>query len=41
MVLDEAHRLKNKRSNTTKVLSQLPCCRKLLLTGTPLQNNTK
>ena len=41
MILDEAHRLKNRRSNTTKILSQLPCYRKTLLTGTPLQNNTK
>jgi SWI/SNF-related matrix-associated actin-dependent regulator of chromatin subfamily A member 5 len=41
IILDEAHRLKNKRSNTTKILSLLPCCRKTLLTGTPIQNNTK
>lgn len=41
IVLDEAHRLKNKMSKLTTTLNKLPCCRKLLLTGTPIQNNTK
>jgi SNF2 family DNA or RNA helicase len=41
MILDEAHRLKNKNTKTTTMLSQLPCVRKTLLTGTPIQNNTK
>lgn len=41
IVLDEAHRLKNKNTKTTTTLNKLPCCRKTLLTGTPIQNNTK
>jgi chromodomain-helicase-DNA-binding protein 7 len=41
IVLDEAHRLKNKNAKTTMILNKLPCCRKTLLTGTPIQNNTK
>jgi SNF2 family DNA or RNA helicase len=41
LVLDEAHRLKNKQSKLTTTLNRLPCYRKLLLTGTPIQNNTR
>ena len=41
MVLDEAHRLKNKNSKTAQTLNKLSCIRKTLLTGTPIQNNTK
>jgi SNF2 family DNA or RNA helicase len=41
MVLDEAHKLKNKNSKMTATLSKHPCFRKTLLTGTPIQNNTK
>lgn len=41
LILDEAHRLKNKISKLTSTLFKLPCCRKTLLTGTPIQNNTK
>ncbi len=39
MVIDEAHRLKNKRSMLFHVLSSLQSERRLLLTGTPLQNS--
>jgi SWI/SNF-related matrix-associated actin-dependent regulator of chromatin subfamily A member 5 len=39
LVLDEAHRVKNENSSLAKVLSQLHVNYRLLLTGTPLQNN--
>ncbi|CAD5120007.1 DgyrCDS8590 [Dimorphilus gyrociliatus] len=38
MVIDEAHRLKNKESLLHKMLLNFSCFR-LLLTGTPIQNN--
>ena len=40
-VVDEAHRLKNKSTKTLTLLKEHPCRRILLLTGTPIQNNTK
>jgi len=39
VVCDEAHRMKNSAIKTSNCLSQLPCERKLLLTGTPVQND--
>ncbi|RMX45752.1 hypothetical protein pdam_00004176 [Pocillopora damicornis] len=39
LVVDEAHRLKNKQSKFFKILSEYSIDYKLLLTGTPLQNN--
>lgn len=39
LVVDEAHRLKNADSKFFKVSSQLETKHKILLTGTPLQNN--
>lgn len=41
VVVDEAHRLKNKNAKILSALRQLPCRRVLLLTGTPIQNNTQ
>ena len=38
-MLDEAHRVKNENSSLAKVLTQLHVNYRLLLTGTPLQNN--
>ena len=38
LILDEAHRLKNELSQSRKVLARLPCKRRVLLTGTPMQN---
>jgi chromodomain-helicase-DNA-binding protein 7 len=38
--VDEAHRLKNQNAKILTCLKQLPCKRILLLTGTPIQNNT-
>ncbi|KAJ3378317.1 choline dehydrogenase 7, partial [Entophlyctis sp. JEL0112] len=39
VVLDEAHRLKNKTSKISEVLKQYKMEHKVLLTGTPLQNS--
>jgi len=41
IVIDEAHRLKNKQAKIQSYLGELPCKRYALLTGTPLQNNTE
>ena len=40
IILDEAHKIKNATSKISLALRQLPCTRYLLLTGTPIQNNT-
>lgn len=39
MIVDEAHKLKNKDSKISIVSRQLSARNRLLLTGTPLQNN--
>ncbi|XP_078507685.1 chromodomain-helicase-DNA-binding protein 4 isoform X3 [Lissotriton helveticus] len=39
LVVDEAHRLKNNQSKFFRILNGYPLQHKLLLTGTPLQNN--
>ena len=39
VVCDEAHRLKNSSSQGATCLASLPCKRRLLLTGTPVQND--
>nr|XP_061808362.1 chromodomain-helicase-DNA-binding protein 4-like [Nerophis lumbriciformis] len=39
LVVDEAHRLKNNQSKFFRVLNNYPLQHRLLLTGTPLQNN--
>nr|CCA22651.1 chromodomainhelicaseDNAbinding protein putative [Albugo laibachii Nc14] len=39
LIVDEAHRLKSAGSRVLKQMRVLHCDRKLLLTGTPLQNN--
>ena len=39
IVLDEGHRIKNEKTSLYERLSQMPSQGKLLLTGTPLQNN--
>jgi len=41
IVVDEAHRLKNTNAKILGSLKKLPCKRILLLTGTPIQNNTE
>ena len=39
LVCDEAHRLKNSENQTSKALNSLPVKRRILLTGTPMQND--
>eukprot|EP00736_Rhodelphis_marinus_P004393 Rmarinus@m.21360 len=41
VVVDEAHRLKNQKGRLNTALRQLKCKLKVLLTGTPLQNNSE
>jgi SNF2 family DNA or RNA helicase len=39
VVIDEAQRLKNSDSKLYSILNELKCSHRLLLTGTPIQNN--
>jgi len=39
LIVDEGHRLKNRHSRSLEVMSALRAKRKLVLTGTPLQNH--
>lgn len=39
IIIDEAHRLKNKNAKIITILNKLVCKRIFLLTGTPIQNN--
>ncbi|NXC49565.1 RA54B protein, partial [Penelope pileata] len=39
LICDEGHRLKNSCIKTTTALSSLPCERRIILTGTPIQND--
>ena len=38
LIMDEGHRLKNLNNKTFQCFSQFPCKRRIILTGTPLQN---
>ncbi|RLN60208.1 hypothetical protein BBJ28_00003717 [Nothophytophthora sp. Chile5] len=39
LICDEAHRLKNANSQINRALSSLPCRKRVLLSGTPMQND--
>ena len=39
LIIDEAHRLKNEKAKFSTIVRQLKSSHRLLLTGTPLQNN--
>ncbi|KAK9109182.1 hypothetical protein Sjap_017242 [Stephania japonica] len=39
LICDEAHRLKNDQTLTNKALATLSCSRRILLSGTPMQND--
>ncbi|PVV02695.1 hypothetical protein BB560_002847 [Smittium megazygosporum] len=41
MIIDEGHRLKNDSSKSFLTLQELNCRHRILLTGTPLQNNIR
>lgn len=41
LICDEAHRLKNDRTSINRALAALSCKRRILLSGTPMQNNLK
>lgn len=41
IVIDEAHKLKNQNAKLLASLKKMPCKRIMLLTGTPIQNNTE
>lgn len=41
VIIDEAHRIKNDESLLSKIVRRIDCEHRLLLTGTPLQNNVK
>ncbi|KAI3387468.1 hypothetical protein SNEBB_005917 [Seison nebaliae] len=39
MICDEGHRLKNRENQTYEALNSLPCNRRILISGTPIQND--
>ena len=39
VICDEAHRLKNGETLTNKALGSVPCLRRVMLSGTPMQNH--
>lgn len=39
LIIDEAHRIKNENSLLSRVVRTIPSQQRLLITGTPLQNN--
>jgi SWI/SNF-related matrix-associated actin-dependent regulator of chromatin subfamily A member 5 len=39
LIIDEAHRIKNEKAKLSSVVRQYKSSHRLLLTGTPLQNN--
>jgi SWI/SNF-related matrix-associated actin-dependent regulator of chromatin subfamily A member 5 len=41
IIVDEGHRLKNEKSQLSEKLRSVSCLSKIILTGTPLQNNLR
>jgi len=41
LYIDEAHRIKNEKSKLAIIVRTIPSKRRLLITGTPLQNNLR
>ncbi|XP_077867759.1 uncharacterized protein LOC100373376 [Saccoglossus kowalevskii] len=41
VILDEGHKIKNKSNKSSKAVHAIPAKRRIILTGTPIQNNLK
>ncbi|XP_062184522.1 SNF2 domain-containing protein ENL1-like [Phragmites australis] len=41
VILDEGHLIKNNKTQRAQSLFEMPCARRIVITGTPIQNNLK
>lgn len=40
-MLDEGHIIKNPKTQRSKSISDIPCAHRIIISGTPIQNNLK
>lgn len=40
-MLDEGHIIKNPKTQRSKSISDIPCVHRIIISGTPIQNNLK